>query len=405
MGQGHDEQSAYAICRTSLNLTSDDQDLEMSDEDMKKAVKKYIEPRMVDGWPTKRINIVVARPIGKFKNGPVEGELSAETIMKIVQNFSRTTKVPVYLWDHVQDLDETLPDGWVLGLSVNRDGLLIADTEVMGDAVSYVDRHQVRSASIAWNPSAKDYQGKSIGPLLMHVTLTNNPYIKDLPAIAARDMGGAGLLVCFTALTVEEVGMADPKDKKEPIQADKDRIDPTQDEPTIAQLKERDDEIVSLKAKLLNAEEAISEMKEKLDARPVDEEKEQQAIRLKHAEFKLDALEIRELVAKGLHTGTLKPSWCSGYSDNGYNGTMSWFKASRFQGDKKLLAWAVENSPVLYKVGRTFQSGAPTDGDAVVLTQEDRELIRKLKMNPEQVMAGMKSSSREEFVSLTEKEK
>ncbi len=350
-------------------------------------------------WPVLERDVVVARPIGQFKNGPVEGRLDDAVIAQLVKNFPRTTKVPVYLWTHVDDLDEMPPDGWATALSVNDSGALVARIAFHGPAVDTVSRHQVRSASIAWAPNAKDYQGKPIGALLQHISITNNPFIKDLPSIAARESGDVAV-VCMThfALTEQEAGMS------EPSKDEKDRIDPTQDEPTVAALKEKTDEIVALKAKLLTAEETISELKDKIDASPVDTEKEEQAVRLKQAEFKLDALEIRELVAKGLHTGTLKPSWCSGYADGGYNGTMTWFRASKFQGDKNLLQWAVKNNPVLYKVGQQFKSGNPVDNGEITLTQEDRDLIRKLGITPEQIQAGHKAGDSSEFKTLTAKE-
>ena len=318
--------------------------------------------------------------------------MTRKRLQRLVDNFSAYPRqVPIFmLGDHPETNDQEPPVGWVERLYLSGDELLMARVKLHGPGASAVGGDLIRGASI-YTVQGKDYDGSPIGEILKHVLLTNEPFYKDLNIAASRIPGGESAVCVFTALSSREAAMAEnDKTKGSPPDKDKQRVDPTQDEPTVAAMKAKDEEIVALKAKLLTAEEGIEELKEKLDAKPVDSEKEEQAVRLKAAEYKLDALEIRELVAKGLSSGTIKPSWCKGFNEGGYNGTMSWFKASRFVGDKKLLAWAVENNPPMYRMGRTFASGSPGEDSAVVLTSEDRALIRKMKLSAEAVEAAMK---------------
>lgn len=397
MGQGHDESSAYAICRTSLGLKSDGSEdgtaVPLDDEAMQHRVAIAMQ---FQSGPALIKEIPICGPMGKFVNGEQSGNMTKARLSTLIDRFKKYPRqVPIFmLGEHPEDNDSQPPVGWVEGLRLADDGTLMARVKLHGPGASAVGGDLIRGASI-YTVIAKDYDGSTIGEVLKHVLLTNEPFYKDLNIAASHIPGGESAVCVFTAFSWE-ARMADKDDAgKKPPEKERQKVDPTKDEPTVADLKAKDDEIVTLKGKLLVAEEAIEDLKEKLDARPVDVEKEEQAVRLKAAEYKLDALEIRELVFKGLNSGTLKPSHCKDYNQGGYQGTMSWFKASKFWCDdfttsKKLLAWAVENNPSMYRVGRQFSSGASGESTAVVLTSEDRALIRKMNLDEEAVEAAMK---------------
>lgn len=364
--------------------------------------------------PKFRKKMVVCTPFGEFVNGSYEGDMTPELLQTLAANARKYPRqIKAYLnGDHPMSRDERPADGWFATSSVEYTtnypgypgGALLAEVEAHGELAHWLTNDMVRGASICI-VNGKNPDGTPQGLVLDHVLISDEGFDKNVNIAATRVPGGEPVVAYFTtALPIKESAMPDPKKKEEPDQASRDRVDPTNDEPTVAAMKAKDEEIITLKARLLTADESISELKEKLDDRPVDIEKEEQAVRLKTAEFKLDALEVRELVSKGLHTGTLKPSWCAGFSDGGYSGTMTWFKASRFGGDKKLLAWAVENNPPMFKIGQTFRSGAPADDGEKSIDSDTRTQLRKHGIDPEKVLVGMKARDFDEYKSLTSKE-
>ena len=249
--------------------------------------------------------------------------------------------------------------------------------------------------SIAWKPSGKDYKGKSIGAVLTHLALTNNPYIKNLPSIlAARDQGGEPLIVFTAALSPSEASMADEKKDQEiaTLKAEIAKLKAAAPDDQVTQLKAKDDQIVSLKHEVL-------ELKEKLENATVDEEKHEMALRVAVLERKTEAQEVRELCLRMLKEGTIKPSKVDGYAKGGDEGTISWFKASMFEGDLKLLRkWAEKAEPIV-RLGERFQSGAPT-GTAFTLTDEQKTGIRKLGLDPVRVAAMSDTTNLEQWKDL-----
>jgi hypothetical protein len=154
----------------------------------------------------------------------------------------------------------------------------------------------------------------------------------------------------------------------------------TPDETQIAALKDRDDEIVRLKAEALD-------LKEKLENATVDEEKHELALRVAKLERQNMAQQVREIVFRMLKEATIKPAKVDGYAKGGDEGTLSWFKASIFKGDVNLLKFAADNNSPLYTPGKTFQSGMPIEQKNVALTSEEKDYISKLGLDPEKVAA------------------
>lgn len=389
MDKGHDENSAYAICRTSLGLkddgTEDDRAPEWPEEDMKIRAEFEMKRRQFQNAPAVRKKSVVCTPFGEYVNGEYEGVMTASRLKRIAANFTKHGRqVPIYaMGDHVDDLDERIPDGWVEGLEVNDRGELVADMKLIGNAAQLVLEDRLRGASIG-TVQGRNPDGSSQGEVLQHLLLTNNPFDKSLNIAAARPRSAEPIAAFFTALP--PVGVNDMAEDK--------NVDQKPDEKDASvQLKEKDDEIVRLRAEVL-------ELKDKLDNATVDEEKHELALRVAKLERKTLAQEVRELCFKMLKQGTIKPSRVEGYAKGGDDGTLAWFKASIFKGDLATLKWAAEHNEPIYKLGQTFKAGLPSDNE-VALTADDRALIRKLGMDPDKVVAGMKSGTREEFNDLT----
>lgn len=342
--------------------------------------------------PVFRKDMVVCTPFGEYTNGDQEGVMSRARLRKIADNYKRYRRqVPIYaLGDHVEDLDSRVPDGWVEDLSINQRGELVASVKLHGTAAAAVIQDLIRGASIG-TVQGKNPDGSAQGEVLQHLLLTNNPFDKSLNIAAARKAGEP--VACFFTAIRGDRPMADEKPKPETPETP--AADP---EESTAQLKAKDDEIVRLKAENL-------ELKEKLENATVDEEKHELALRVAKLERKTLAQDVREVVLRMLKEGTIKPAKVDGYAKGGDDGTLSWFKASIFRGDMALLKFAAENNPPLFKVGQSFRSGAPTDNGEKTLTNEDRELIRKLGMSPEAVQAGMKAANFTEYKELQPKGK
>lgn len=354
--------------------------------------------------PILRKEMVLARDIGPFKNGPHEGVLDGKVISQMVSNYGFKTQVPVFLWDHVQNLDEREPDGWVESLRLGRrgevvcgeplaGGELVGRVKLHGEAASLVSSDRIRQLSPAWHPAGKDYQGRSIGAVLQHVTLTNNPYIKDIPNIAAaRSQGGGPLLMVMTALPPEESAMPD-KDKQDGEAQDKGKGGADVE----AQLKEQENTIIGLKAEKLRLEEEIETLKEQIANAKVDQDKEAalvENVNLKHKDFLRD---VRAIVEYGLNHGTLLAGECEGYAGSGpldFAATERWLKRSKFYDatapNPLESAFRIVNHIALktkprVNIGARYGSGAPKDERQPAMTQEEQESVRKLGLNPEMV--------------------
>lgn len=408
MGKGHSEDSAYAICRESLGLEDDeDEGPDIDDDEMDMRIENEMARRQFYNGPSYRKWMAVAREIGSFKNGPYEGDLSKGTIDEILANYKTSPKVPVFLWDHVEDLDERPPDGWVEDIR-RKDGILEAFIKLHGEAVGFLVRDQIRGASIAWSPEAVDYKGRKIGARLTHVTLTNKGYIKDIPSIGeALTMGRESLQFAFTAL--EEGDMPEDTEVKKlkdqlaakdvEITALKDKlkkqVTPT-DKETATKLKEQEDKIIELKAADLRKTKEIEALREQL-ANSADKDKD--AALIENKNLKRDAFlrDVRTVVEYGLHKGTLLASEVDGYAGAhplDLRATERWLKASEFYDesmpDPEMFAFntikhlATKTKPRV-TIGTRYNSGRPKDDETITLSEDEKQRLREQGYDPERI--------------------
>jgi hypothetical protein len=363
--------------------------------------------------PTLRKSMVVCSPFGEYVNGDQEGVMSRARLRKIADNFTKHPRqVPIYaLGDHVSDLDERMPDGWVEGLSVNADGALVADVKIHGIAAAWVLDDQIRGASIG-TVQGKNPDGSAQGEVLQHLLLTNNPFDKSLNIAASRKQGGEVAVAFFTALPSKEPNVADQKDQeiarlKDELAAAKAQ---TADEKTVAKLKEAETllaEKIRECAELTAANANLREDIEKFKSNPALEAALADIESLKRRN---QAAEVRRKVRDGVLSGQFSVGFLGGEAKSTYDhpsdeGVLAWFKAhDKFKGQVSNLdiCLAVMDRKT---IGRTYRTGAPAPSTEVTLTADDRQLIRKLGMDPEKVIAGMKSTTRGEFEELTAKEK
>jgi hypothetical protein len=407
MEKGHSESSAFAICRSSLGLMSDGaedrKDLDLPDDEVyRRAVAQMNFPN-----PPVLIKNMRVAPIGKnFINGDQEFDLTKDDIHEMVKNYkTQKRQTPVlFMGDHAftSERADRPADGWIEDLMESDEGLM-ARVKLHGSAALAVMSDQFRGASIGAFKGT-DPHGKKIGWILDHLLITNDPFFKDINIAASRSTGDAK--VVYVTARHMEATMAETKQDPEPTKAAKEKVSTGDDAQTLA-LKAKDDEIVALKAKCMGLEEVVETLKHQIANAPVDKDKEELALRVARLERKTNAQEIRELVTVGLTTGTLKPVWCSGYKGDAQKGspdeeTLLWFKASKFEGDLKLLKWAVFNNPPMYRVGATFASGAPVSDKP--MSAEDKEQIEALGHKPELVLAAAKAKSLKEYQAFKGKE-
>lgn len=392
MDKGHSESSAYAICRAQIGLmsdgTEDTKPVDMPEEEMRAKVEMAL--AFQNGMVVRK-RMVVAKPIGEFVNGPVKGKITTAILRDLIDNQRKHPRqIKIFLnGDHPKSNDERPADGWAEALSLDADGNLVADSKLLGTAAEWVTNDRIRGASI-YATQGKDYRGKPIGMVLKHILLSDEGFMTDLN-VAARGRGGEMPVIAFTALKAKEATMAE--DKKELDADDKKEV----------QIKAEPEEVVALKAENIRLQGEILSLNEKLENATVDEEKHELALRVAKLERKTKAQEVREIVFKMLKEGTIDPSWCHGYAKGGDQGTLSWFKASRFKENLELLKWAEENNRPMRTMGKTYQSGAPIDAEENAPTQEDKDLIRSLGKDPDRVIAAMKAKDSAEFAALTAK--
>lgn len=433
MGQGHDESSAYAICRASLGLkldgSEDGKPLELTDEEVRVRADNEISRRRFANGPTYRKKMVVCTPFGEYVNGPDEGEMTPARLRRLAENFRRYRRqVPVFaLGDHEFDRDARLPDGWVEGLEYeeSRDGYpsgaLIADVKVQGDAAQIVLGDLVRGASIG-TVQGKNPDGTPQGEVLDHVLLTNNPFDKTVNIAAARK-GAEPIASFFTALN-KEAAMAEKTqleklqaemDEKDDLIADlrkqiedlKKQLEGGGDEGMKAQLKAAESlvetksrEVTELRAKNENLEREVKTLQKNPDV-------EQAKLRIASLERVNKAEKIRRLVGQGVNEGRFNLALV-GEASEGWNNqsdevVLTWFKTSEFKDSMDRLEFALktlERKPVNQK----FTSGRPDIGSGEpVLTDEQRTYLRKRGIDPDVVLAGMKAQNAQEFKQLTAK--
>jgi hypothetical protein len=356
--------------------------------------------------------MIVARPIGKFINGDQRGVMDKKRLMALVENFRKYRRqVPIYaLGDHVESLDDRLPDGWVEDAEIIGDGELQVDTKIHGQAATYVLNDMIRGASIG-TVQGKNPDGTSQGEVLQHILLTNEPFIKGLNIAAAQSKGDEPVELFFTALPSKEADMADSELQnenarlKEELAAMKAQ---TPDEKAAAQLKETE---ALLQEKIReNAELTASNENLKSD---VEKFKDPAAIkeltaRLKAQDRQLRASKIRRLVKDGVAEGQFNVAMVgdpkTGYDHPSDEMVLAWFKGSKFNDSFDNLEFALSTFEKK-RLNRTINgAGDGLPADEVTMTEQDKEFIRRLGKDPDHVMAAMKAKDASNYAALTAKE-
>lgn len=400
MAKGKDEQSAYAICRTSLGLqsdgTEDGKPLEIPEEEMRAKVEMAL---AFQGGTVVRKRMVVAKPIGEYVNGPQKGKLTAAVLRKFVENQQKQPRqIKIFLnGAHPKSNDERPADGWAEGLSINDAGELVADSKLMGTAADWVATDRIRGASIYAIPGT-DYKGNPIGPVLKHILLSDEGYITDLN-VAARGQGSEMPVIAFTALKSKEATMADDPKKTPPA-------DPP------------DPESMALKVKTLEGlvEEKMRENQELTAANAnllADVERFKSSPGLSEAANQIAALtrqnrantirrKVKDGVAEGRFDRVMVGDPKTGYDHPSDEGVLLWFKTSIFKDSEDKLDFALVSFPKK-TIGRVYPSGVPVEPGEITLTQEDKDRIRSLGHDPDQVIAAMKAKDVNEYVALTSK--
>lgn len=138
-----------------------------------------------EGTVTKRIQIA---EIGKFRD-PRYG--SFEITVADVDSWTRLLadefqgEVPI---DYDHNTDKAGPTGskaaaWIK--SIVQDGVnVLADVEFTPDGAESVRNREYRYISPTFVADYKDKLQKSRGPALLRAALTNNPFLRDMPAIS-----------------------------------------------------------------------------------------------------------------------------------------------------------------------------------------------------------------------------
>ena len=381
------EDSAYAICRSSMGLavdgSEDTKQVGMDDAEIQRRAGNEMTRRGFTSTPTLRKKMPIAEAIGEFENGPQEGTLDLKLLRALVENQKRHPRqIPVYLGtgqpnpEHPQDLDERLADGWVEDFKLEGKRL-IADVKLHGEAARAVIGDQVRGASIG-TIAGKSYKGDPLGPVLAHVLLTNSPFIKGMNIAASRAKGTEQVVWHFSAL--KEAKMADPEKKPDPEKkADPDSLN-LQEKVTALEclLQEKDGLIRELTASNENFKEEVEKYREspQLEIAMKENTKLQRRV---------NAMRVRELVGLGLSRGQFNQVIVKGYEGGDKRSdeiTLAWFNNSVFGGSEEKLEFALSTFPRT-ALNKQFASGAPGQGEEdAAYSLEEQKTIRAAGKDP-----------------------
>lgn len=408
MEKGNSEASAYAICRVQLGLqtdgSEDERRVEMSEQELLRKVETYLQ---FPNGPLLRKKMVIASPIGEFVNGPDQkGKMTVARLRRLVENQrAHPRQIPIFFepgGKHPPANDLLPPVGWIEGLEIDTTGNLVGDAKLHGIGAEVVGKDLVRLASIYTLPG-RAYDGTPIGEILKHVLLSNESFIKDMNIAAATASGDERPLVFFTAL--KEAAMAEPDKEPTPASGEGTPTTPATDE-------------IALKAENLRLREENETLQARLANASIDKDKEAALVENHNLRRKSFAQDVRALVQHGLNAAhTLRVAWCDGAMGKSvldFEGTIKWLKASpKFGFDGSLpeqqgleqalrnLRFVVENGPVQFTVGKSMSSGAP-QGATVALSQEDKDLVKRVGSNPERIAAMTDETTYKEWLALKE---
>lgn len=351
-----------------------------------------------------RKEVCIAHAGRGYRNGARSFDLTEEHIDQIVSNYaSQKPQIPIFLRSHPADSDEKAAreaDGWIEGLRrVGRD--LMAKVKLHGDAARLVAEDKFRGMSPGLVFGARDTKGKNVGAALDHLAVLNDAFFSDLNVAAKRLAAGASgvvHLVCRREATMAKT------DAAVLIEDSPTGTDEISDPKAVELIKAKDDEIVRLKAESMNQAEQIDTLKAQIESTRKDPKLSDALVQIEQLRRRDHARDIIALVDEGLYVRhNLKSAWTKGYKPEKAGAdtlecAIQWLKASRFQGDIKLLRYQVEHGDPIAEVGKTYASGAPrTNDDAAPLSEEQKELLKRHGITPEQYVAMRKVRNIEDF--------
>lgn len=335
--------------------------------------------------PTLRKWMPICQAVGSFQNGDQEGDLSVSYLKSLIANLKKHPRqVPVYLStgapnpDHPDDLDERFADGWVEGLEMRGDWLY-GDVKTHGQAAVAIANDLVRGASIG-TVQGKKYDGAAIGPVLEHLVITNQPFVKGMNIAASRAKGGEPIAYHFTALS--EAAMA-----KENKAGDQAVADPPDESLNLTeQLEAKEILLVEAQNRVKDLEAQNANLLEEVKAYKAAPDMKLAQDRIRQLERHNLAEKVRRLCAALLRDRQINSEALRPWADHDSNEVvLAGFKTSQFKGDINLLEFARASFP--RNPSRQFTSGAPGGASDGELTTEDQKALVEANKDPEEFRA------------------
>lgn len=328
--------------------------------------------------PVLRKWMPICKAVGEFENGPdMTGDLSRAYLKGLIANLKKYPRqIPVYLStgapnpDHPEGLDERFADGWVEDLEMRGDWLY-GDVKTHGQAAVAIANDLVRGASIG-TAHGKSYDGDDIGPVLEHLVITNQPFVKGMN-IAATRKGGEPVAYHFTALLTEAT-MADKKKPGDQAPEGDESVNLTEKVTALeSMLQDRDSRIADLEAANANLLDENKAFRERPELTLAQKEINQ----LKRVNL---ANEVRRICGLMLQDRQINSEVLRGWADHdSHEVVLAGFKNSQFKGDLSLLHY--HRATAEKKPSRSY-IGAIAGGDGE-LTQEERKQLVAMNKDPE----------------------
>jgi hypothetical protein len=379
MGKGHDQSSAFAICRSAMDLAADGSQDGMAPDMTDPEMQKMVEPMMKKGFSLADQavlykDVVIAHAGTNFKNGDTEFDLTIQEMDEMVKNFTAYPRqVPVLLGgEHAlgPDRADRPASGWVE--SIRRSGNdLWARLKLIGAGAAAIASDAFRGASIgAYQPP--DLHGNPVGWRLDHLLITNAPFFTDLNIAARAARGGSRELMYLT-----EAKMAEKKEEKpDPASKADDSLNLTE-KLTAAEvlLQQKEGLIRDLTATNAVLLEEVKAFKESPSLELAMKELEK--VKLNNL-----AEKVRRITAKMRIDNQIDRATLQGWYDHDSDAVvLAGFKASQFKGSMDLLQYHRDSVPK--RPGdRRFMSGEPGD-EPTTYTAEQQQQIRAQGKDPE----------------------
>jgi hypothetical protein len=293
MGEGHDKESAYAICRTSLGLAADGADdkkeLSLTDEALDVALKPHLAPKKTE---SRIVNFALADEIeddigtdahiietlengdvmkevplalmGKdFKNGPHSFDFTEENLAVIIRNFeTRGQPIPITIGHYPEEERQRQPAAAWIHKLFSRDGKLWGLVRFLRATWSDIREGKFKGFSMEFWTESTDVHGNEIGMQIDGGALTNYPFFP----VRVDNARQGHSLITLTAFTghhtaagegrpkvAEDKKVEEPK-KIEPIEKDGQRVTLSQRffedhyEKAVTQSEEMRGELATIKA-------------------------------------------------------------------------------------------------------------------------------------------------------------